>query len=83
MTLSKKCGDNTYKRRSILPHLTEDSQKFLVLILVQRVKQRLIRQEDIKGIQETQECLICFYNCVDYRKTSCSHEEDKLWHSTI
>jgi hypothetical protein len=48
----------TQKRKCSLPHLTEDSQKFLVLILIQWMKQQLIQQECIKGILETYQCLL-------------------------
>ena len=73
--LPKEWEDNTEEKMS-LPHLTEDSQKFLVLILIQWIKQSLIEQEGLKGILETQQCLLVAYTSVG--KISCCHKEKKL-----
>jgi len=59
--------------QSVASHLTEDSQKFLVLILIQWIKQSLIQQEGIKGILETQQCLLVAYTIAG--NISSSHKE--------
>jgi len=70
--LPKEWEDNREEKMS-LPHLTEDSQKFLVLILIQWIKQSLIQQEGIKGILETQQCLLVAYTIAG--NISSSHKE--------